>query len=86
MHFCGIKSYCSNGLMCKTLLKKEIFFGIQERQIHGLKGIQLLCREINHEIEFITIMMSEALYSRVCVAGRPVVSDPPPGYRFVRGR
>jgi hypothetical protein len=61
MHFCGIKSYCSNGLMCKTLLKREILIGIQERQIHGFKGIRLLHRETNHEVELIAIMRSALL-------------------------
>ena len=33
---------------------EEIFVGIQDRHIRGFKGIQLLRREINHEVEFIT--------------------------------
>ena len=45
----------------EALLKEEIFVGIQNRHIRGFKGIQLLRREINHEVEFITIMTFESL-------------------------
>ena len=40
----------------EALLKEEIFVGIQERQIQGFKGIQLLRREVGAEVEFMTIM------------------------------
>lgn len=45
----------------ETLLKEEIFVGIKNRHVHGFKGIQLLRREINGEVEFITIMTFESL-------------------------
>ena len=45
----------------ETLLKQEIFVGIQNRRIRGFKDIQLLRRKINHEVEFITIMTFESL-------------------------
>lgn len=45
----------------ETLLKEEIFVGIQDRQIRGFKGIQLLRREVNDEVEFVTIMTFESL-------------------------
>ena len=45
----------------ETLLKEEIFVGIQDRHIRGFKGIQLLRREISHEVEFITIMAFDSL-------------------------
>ncbi len=45
----------------ETLLKEEIFVGIQNRHIRGFKGIQLLRREINGEVEFITIMRFDSL-------------------------
>ena len=45
----------------EALLKEEIFVGIQDRHIRGFKGIQLLRREVNGEIEFITIMTFESL-------------------------
>ena len=47
----------------ETLLKEEIFAGIQDRHIRGFRGIQLLCREINGEVEFITIMRFDSLDS-----------------------
>ncbi|NIM98023.1 MAG: antibiotic biosynthesis monooxygenase [candidate division Zixibacteria bacterium] len=43
------------------LLKEEIFLGIQNRRIRGYRGIQLLRRETNDEVEFITIMKFESL-------------------------
>lgn len=45
----------------EALLKEEIFIGIQNRHIPGFQGIQLLCREVNDEVEFMTIMMFESL-------------------------
>ena len=45
----------------EALLKEEIFVGIQDRHIRGFKGIQLLRREINREVEFITIMRFDSL-------------------------
>lgn len=38
------------------LLKYKIFKGIENKKIDGYKGIQLLKREVNEEIEFTTIM------------------------------
>lgn len=45
----------------EILLKEEIFVAIQNRRIRGFKGIQLLRREINEEVEFITIMTFDSL-------------------------
>ena len=45
----------------ETLLKEEIFVDIQERHIRGFKGIQLLRRTVNDEVEFVTIMRFESL-------------------------
>ena len=45
----------------ETLLKEEIFVGIQDRHIRGFKGIQLLRRAVNDEVEFVTIMRFESL-------------------------
>jgi heme-degrading monooxygenase HmoA len=47
----------------ETLLKEEIFVGIQNRQISGFKGIQLLRRQVVDETEFITIMTFDSLES-----------------------
>ena len=45
----------------ETLLKEEIFVGIQNRNIRGFKGIQLLRRELGEEVEFVTIMTFDSL-------------------------
>ena len=45
----------------ETLLRNEIFTGIQNRHIRGFHGIQLLRRAVNDEVEFITIMTFESL-------------------------
>ena len=45
----------------EALLKEEIFVGIQNRHIHGLKSIQLLRRKVEDEVEFVTIMTFESL-------------------------
>jgi heme-degrading monooxygenase HmoA len=45
----------------EALLKEEIFVGIQNRHIHGFKGIQLLRREVGEEVEFVTIMAFHSL-------------------------
>jgi len=45
----------------ETLLKEEIFVGIQNRHIPGFKNIQLLRRETGSEVEFVTIMIFDSL-------------------------
>lgn len=45
----------------EALLKEEIFVGIQNRRIRGFRGIQLLRRAVNDEVEFVTIMTFESL-------------------------
>jgi heme-degrading monooxygenase HmoA len=45
----------------ESLLKEEIFVGIQNRRIHGFKKIQLLRRNVGDEVEFITIMFFDSL-------------------------
>jgi len=45
----------------ETLLKEEIFVGIQNRQIDGFMDIQLLRREVHEEVEFVTIIRFESL-------------------------
>lgn len=43
----------------ESLLRNEIFHGIEQRKINGFKGIQLLRRPLADEVEFITIMWFE---------------------------
>jgi hypothetical protein len=45
------------------LLKEEIFVGIKNREINGYKGIQLLRRDLENEVEFITIMWFDSIKS-----------------------
>jgi len=45
----------------ESLLKEEIFVGIQNRHLRGFKNIQLLRREVGAEVEFITIMLFDSL-------------------------
>ena len=58
-----------NADIYETLLREEIFTGIQNRHIPGYKGIQLLRREVGEEIEFITIMTFDSLESVAEFAG-----------------
>lgn len=53
----------------EELLKKEIFVTIQNQNITGFKGIQLLTRNIGEEVEFITIMTFDSLESIRTFAG-----------------
>lgn len=53
----------------EALLKEEIFVGIQNRQIPGFRGIQLLRREVENEVEFVTIMEFESLEAVRIFAG-----------------
>lgn len=45
----------------ESLLKEEIFVGIQNRHIRGFKSIQLLRRDVGQEVEFVTIMLFDSL-------------------------
>lgn len=45
----------------EALLKKEIFLGIQGREIEGYRGIHLLRRTVGDEVEFITIMWFDSI-------------------------
>lgn len=52
-----------NADVYEQLLKEEIFVGIQNRHIPGVRGIQLLRRQLSGETEFITIMTFDTLES-----------------------
>lgn len=54
----------------EALLKEEIFVGIENRNIRGFHGIQLLRRELSDETEFITIMTFDSLDSVKEFAGQ----------------
>lgn len=59
-----------NADVYENLLKEEIFIGIKNRNIVGFKDIQLLRRELENEVEFITIMWFDSLESVKEFAGR----------------
>jgi heme-degrading monooxygenase HmoA len=47
----------------ENLLKEEIFTGIRNRSLKGYQGIQLLRRDLETEVEFITIMWFDSISS-----------------------
>ena len=53
----------------ESLLKTEIFHGIQNRQISGFRGIQLLRRDLAEEVEFVTIMTFDSIEAVRAFAG-----------------
>ncbi|MHA1442477.1 MAG: antibiotic biosynthesis monooxygenase [Candidatus Heimdallarchaeota archaeon] len=53
----------------ESLLKEEIFIGIEKKEIAGYQGINLLRRELEDEVEFITIMWFDSLDSVRAFAG-----------------
>lgn len=53
----------------ESLLKTEIFGGIQNRQIKGYNGIHLGRRSLAEEIEFVTIMWFDSLDAVRAFAG-----------------
>ena len=53
----------------ESLLKTEIFEGIQGRQIAGYRGIHLLRRDVENEVEFVTIMWFESIEAVRTFAG-----------------
>ncbi len=53
----------------ESILRSEIFLGIENRQIAGYKGIHLFRRNIGDEVEFITIMWFDSLEAIRAFAG-----------------
>jgi heme-degrading monooxygenase HmoA len=53
----------------ESLLKGEIFPGIQSRRISGFRGIHLFRRELGEEVEFMTLMWFESLAAIRAFAG-----------------
>ncbi len=50
-----------NGDVYENLLRDEIFPGIEAKRIPGLRGIELLRRDLDDESAFITIMTFDSL-------------------------
>jgi hypothetical protein len=53
----------------ESLLKSEIFIGIRGRNIPGFQEIQLFRRDIEKEVEFITVMWFDTIDSVRVFAG-----------------
>ena len=53
----------------ETLLKNEIFTGIQNRQIAGYRGIHLFRRSLGDEVEFVTVMWFDSIEAVRAFAG-----------------
>ncbi len=53
----------------EALLKDEIFIGIQGRKIEGYKGIQLFRRNVENEVEFITVIWFDSIDAVKIFAG-----------------
>ena len=76
-----------NADVYESLLKKEIFTGIQNRDITGCNGIKLLRRNVGNEVEFITIMLFDSIDSVRDFAGEDYeASVVPPEARAVLSR
>jgi heme-degrading monooxygenase HmoA len=59
----------TNGDAYETLLKSEIFVGTQKRQIAGYRGIHLLRRNLDDEVEFVTVMWFDSMEAVRAFAG-----------------
>lgn len=71
----------------ESLLKHEIFVGIQNRHIDGYHGIQLLRRALDDEVEFVTIMWFDSLDAVRAFAGEDYeVAVVPPKARELLAR
>lgn len=71
----------------EVLLKEEIFTAIQQRNISGYRGIQLLRRELDNETEFITEMWFDSIEAVRSFAGEDYeVAVVPPKARAVLKR
>jgi heme-degrading monooxygenase HmoA len=53
----------------ESLLKSEIFIGIRGRNIPGFQEIQLFRKDLNKEVEFITVMWFDSIESVRAFAG-----------------
>jgi heme-degrading monooxygenase HmoA len=71
----------------ESLLKSEIFQGIQDRQITGYRGIHLLRRDVGDEVEFVTIMWFDSIDAVRTFAGEDYeVAVVPPKARELLAR
>ena len=71
----------------ESLLKTEIFQGIEGRRIAGYRGIHLLRRDVGEEVEFVTIMWFDSIEGVRTFAGEDYeAAVVPPKARAVLSR
>ncbi len=71
----------------EALLKSEIFVGIGDRHMEGYRGIQLFRRDLNDEIEFVTVMWFDSIEAVRIFAGEDYeVAVVPPRARKLLSR
>lgn len=71
----------------ETLLRDEIFTGIESRAVPGFRAIQMLRRDLGDEVEFVTEMWFESLDAVREFAGEDhEASVVPPAARAVLAR
>ncbi len=71
----------------ESLLKSEIFVGIQNRQMGGYHGIQLFRRNLDEEVEFMTVMWFDSVAAIRAFAGEDYeVAVVPPKARALLSR
>jgi hypothetical protein len=71
----------------ETLLKSEIFTGIENRKIAGYRGIHLFRRNLVQEVEFVTIMWFDSIEAIRAFAGEDYeIAVVPPKARALLSR
>jgi heme-degrading monooxygenase HmoA len=71
----------------ESLLKSEVFQGIRDREIAGYRGIHLLRRDLEDEVEFVTIMWFDSMEAVRIFAGEDYeAAVVPPKARAVLSR
>ncbi len=71
----------------ETLLKREVFAGIRGRSISGFQSIQLFRRDLNTEVEFVTVMWFDSLDAVRIFAGEDYeAAVVPPAARVLLSR
>lgn len=76
-----------NANIYEELLKGEVIIGIKDREISGFREIQVFRRDLENEVEFITVMWFDSLDAVRTFAGEDYeVAVVPPKARAVLSR
>ncbi len=59
----------ANAGVYETLLHDEVFPGIEAKNIPGYRGIELLRRDLEDEVEFVTIMTFDSIQNVIDFQG-----------------